>query len=306
MVVAKSIAGGLPLSGVLGRAEIMDAPGDSAIGGTYVGNPVAQAAALAVLDVIEEEGLVARASVDRRRDAGAHARLAGALPAGGRRPRPRRDARHRARPGSRDEGAGPRARDRGRGAGDGARPAAAQGGAPRATASACSSRSSSRTRSSTRRSTCGKGRSRQPPAVCPCGSEDETQGRSAAQGPALRGLLDRRATPDRRDRRRARASAKGRSSRGRAAPAARCSSCSRDGEGGAERRADQHARAGRLPRARERSCSGSLGTRRSRATSPLRALVISDGNFKQLLGEDRHLDKVHETLAARTPPDESD
>jgi len=40
----------------------MDAPGDSAIGGTYVGNPVAQAAALAVLDVFEEEGLTARAS----------------------------------------------------------------------------------------------------------------------------------------------------------------------------------------------------------------------------------------------------
>ena len=40
----------------------MDAPGDSAIGGTYVGNPVAQAAALAVLDVIEEEGLVERAA----------------------------------------------------------------------------------------------------------------------------------------------------------------------------------------------------------------------------------------------------
>jgi 4-aminobutyrate aminotransferase / (S)-3-amino-2-methylpropionate transaminase / 5-aminovalerate transaminase len=62
MCVAKSIAGGLPLSGVLGRAEIMDAPGDSAIGGTYVGNPVAQAAALAVLDVFEEDGLVERAA----------------------------------------------------------------------------------------------------------------------------------------------------------------------------------------------------------------------------------------------------
>jgi len=62
MCLAKSIAGGLPLSGVLGRAEIMDAPGDSAIGGTYVGNPVAQAAALAVLDVFEEEGLVDRAA----------------------------------------------------------------------------------------------------------------------------------------------------------------------------------------------------------------------------------------------------
>jgi 4-aminobutyrate aminotransferase / (S)-3-amino-2-methylpropionate transaminase / 5-aminovalerate transaminase len=58
--VAKSIANGLPLSGVLGRAEIMDAPAVGAVGGTYVGNPVAQAAALAVLDVIEEEGLVER------------------------------------------------------------------------------------------------------------------------------------------------------------------------------------------------------------------------------------------------------
>ena len=62
MTIAKSIAGGLPLSGVIGRAEIMDAPGDSAIGGTYVGNPVAQAAALAALDVFEEEGLVERAA----------------------------------------------------------------------------------------------------------------------------------------------------------------------------------------------------------------------------------------------------
>ena len=62
ITVAKSIAGGLPLSGVIGKAEIMDAPGDSAIGGTYVGNPVAQAAALAVLDVIEEEGLCDRAA----------------------------------------------------------------------------------------------------------------------------------------------------------------------------------------------------------------------------------------------------
>jgi 4-aminobutyrate aminotransferase/(S)-3-amino-2-methylpropionate transaminase len=62
MCVAKSIAAGLPLSGVIGRAEIMDAPGDSAIGGTYVGNPVAQAAALAVLDVFEDEGLLGAAN----------------------------------------------------------------------------------------------------------------------------------------------------------------------------------------------------------------------------------------------------
>jgi 4-aminobutyrate aminotransferase / (S)-3-amino-2-methylpropionate transaminase / 5-aminovalerate transaminase len=62
ITIAKSVAAGLPLSGVLGRAEIMDAPGASAVGGTYVGNPVAQAAAIAVLDVIDEEGLVERAA----------------------------------------------------------------------------------------------------------------------------------------------------------------------------------------------------------------------------------------------------
>jgi 4-aminobutyrate aminotransferase / (S)-3-amino-2-methylpropionate transaminase / 5-aminovalerate transaminase len=60
VTVAKSIAAGLPLSGVVGRAPIMDAPGDGAIGGTYVGNPVAIAAAHAVLDVIEEERLAER------------------------------------------------------------------------------------------------------------------------------------------------------------------------------------------------------------------------------------------------------
>src|SRR5881392_4138456 len=62
VTLAKSIAMGLPLSAVIGKAEIMDAPGDSAIGGTYVGNPVAQAAAVAVLDVFEEEDLTARAA----------------------------------------------------------------------------------------------------------------------------------------------------------------------------------------------------------------------------------------------------
>jgi 4-aminobutyrate aminotransferase/(S)-3-amino-2-methylpropionate transaminase len=62
ITVAKSIAMGLPLSGVLGRAEIMDAPLPGGVGGTYVGNPVAIAAALAVLDVIDEEGLVERSA----------------------------------------------------------------------------------------------------------------------------------------------------------------------------------------------------------------------------------------------------
>jgi 4-aminobutyrate aminotransferase / (S)-3-amino-2-methylpropionate transaminase / 5-aminovalerate transaminase len=61
MTVAKSIAGGLPLSGVVGRAEIMDGAHKGAIGGTYIGNPVALAAAAAVLDVFEEEQLVERA-----------------------------------------------------------------------------------------------------------------------------------------------------------------------------------------------------------------------------------------------------
>jgi 4-aminobutyrate aminotransferase / (S)-3-amino-2-methylpropionate transaminase / 5-aminovalerate transaminase len=60
MTVAKSIAGGLPLSGVVGKAEIMDSLWDGAVGGTYVGNPVALAAAVAVLDVFEEEGLLER------------------------------------------------------------------------------------------------------------------------------------------------------------------------------------------------------------------------------------------------------
>jgi 4-aminobutyrate aminotransferase/(S)-3-amino-2-methylpropionate transaminase len=61
LTLAKSIAGGLPLSAVVGKAEIMDSLWDNAVGGTYVGNPVALAAAVAVLDVFEEEGLVERA-----------------------------------------------------------------------------------------------------------------------------------------------------------------------------------------------------------------------------------------------------
>ncbi len=62
MAVAKSIAAGLPLSAVVGKAEIMDAPPDSSVGGTYVGNPVAQAAALAVLDAMADEDIPGRAA----------------------------------------------------------------------------------------------------------------------------------------------------------------------------------------------------------------------------------------------------
>lgn len=61
ITVAKSLAGGLPLSGVIGKAEAMDAPPPGSIGGTYVGNPLAVESALAVLDVIEEEELLKRA-----------------------------------------------------------------------------------------------------------------------------------------------------------------------------------------------------------------------------------------------------
>jgi 4-aminobutyrate aminotransferase / (S)-3-amino-2-methylpropionate transaminase / 5-aminovalerate transaminase len=61
VVLAKALGSGYPLSAVVGRREVMDAPGPSAIGGTYVGNPVACAAAIAVLKVIEEEGLLERA-----------------------------------------------------------------------------------------------------------------------------------------------------------------------------------------------------------------------------------------------------
>lgn len=61
IVTAKGIAGGLPLSAVTGRAEIMDAPHAGGLGGTYGGNPIACAAALAVIDTIEREGLLARA-----------------------------------------------------------------------------------------------------------------------------------------------------------------------------------------------------------------------------------------------------
>jgi 4-aminobutyrate aminotransferase/(S)-3-amino-2-methylpropionate transaminase len=63
LIVAKSIAGGLPLSGVVGRASIMDDPHAGAIGGTFIGNPVALAAAAAVLDVFEEEGLAERSGL---------------------------------------------------------------------------------------------------------------------------------------------------------------------------------------------------------------------------------------------------
>ena len=62
IVTAKSLGGGLPLAAVTGRAEIMDAPGPGGLGGTFAGNPLSCAAALAVLDLFERENLLERAN----------------------------------------------------------------------------------------------------------------------------------------------------------------------------------------------------------------------------------------------------
>ncbi len=62
MTIAKSLGGGMPISGVVGRAEVMDGPAPGGLGGTYAGNALSVAAALAVLDVIEEEKLCERSA----------------------------------------------------------------------------------------------------------------------------------------------------------------------------------------------------------------------------------------------------
>jgi 4-aminobutyrate aminotransferase/(S)-3-amino-2-methylpropionate transaminase len=67
ITMAKSMAGGYPISGVVGRAEVMDAPAAGGLGGTYAGSPIACAAALAVLDVFEKENLL-----ERSRQLGSH------------------------------------------------------------------------------------------------------------------------------------------------------------------------------------------------------------------------------------------
>lgn len=71
ITTAKGMAGGYPIAGVVGKADIMDAPGPGGLGGTYAGSPVGCAAALAVIDVIKEEKLVERANhIGRKFDAG--------------------------------------------------------------------------------------------------------------------------------------------------------------------------------------------------------------------------------------------
>ena len=71
ITMAKSMAGGFPISAVIGKASLMDAPGPGGLGGTYAGSPLACAAALAVLDVFEEEKLLERSqSIGARLKAG--------------------------------------------------------------------------------------------------------------------------------------------------------------------------------------------------------------------------------------------
>lgn len=81
MTMAKSLAGGMPLSGVCGRAELMDAPIPGALGGTYAGNPLALAAALAVMDIIDAENLIERANTTGQKLRATLADLAASTPA---------------------------------------------------------------------------------------------------------------------------------------------------------------------------------------------------------------------------------
>jgi 4-aminobutyrate aminotransferase / (S)-3-amino-2-methylpropionate transaminase / 5-aminovalerate transaminase len=67
ITMAKSLGGGMPIAGVTGRAEIMDAPGAGALGGTYCGHPLSCAAALAAIETIEKDGLLARSTAIGKR-----------------------------------------------------------------------------------------------------------------------------------------------------------------------------------------------------------------------------------------------
>jgi 4-aminobutyrate aminotransferase/(S)-3-amino-2-methylpropionate transaminase len=67
ITMAKSLGGGMPIAAVTGRAEIMDAPGVGSLGGTYCGHPLSCAAALAAIETIEKEGLLARSTAIGKR-----------------------------------------------------------------------------------------------------------------------------------------------------------------------------------------------------------------------------------------------
>src|SRR6185436_2256656 len=76
IATAKSLAGGFPISGVVGRADVMDAPGPGGLGGTYAGSPIGCAAALAVLKVFEDERLLERSKAMGKRLMGGLRRIA--------------------------------------------------------------------------------------------------------------------------------------------------------------------------------------------------------------------------------------
>ncbi len=67
IITAKSLGGGLPLAAVTGRADIMDAPGPGGLGSTFAGNPASCAAALATIELLEKEGLLARSTAIGKR-----------------------------------------------------------------------------------------------------------------------------------------------------------------------------------------------------------------------------------------------
>ena len=108
VTMAKGLAGGLPLAAITGRADVMDASNPGGLGGTYAGNPVACAAAHAVLDAIDEENLCERANAIGKiildRCNAAASPLQPELRR--RRARPRRHVRHRAGEGCCERGAG--------------------------------------------------------------------------------------------------------------------------------------------------------------------------------------------------------
>jgi 4-aminobutyrate aminotransferase/(S)-3-amino-2-methylpropionate transaminase len=83
VVTAKSLGGGLPISAVTGRAEVMDSAQPGGLGGTFVGNPVACAAALAAIEVMERDGLAARATAIGERVGARFAQFQESLPAVG-------------------------------------------------------------------------------------------------------------------------------------------------------------------------------------------------------------------------------
>ena len=106
ITTAKSLGGGLPLAGITGRAEIMDAPQPGGLGSTFAGNPLSCAAALAALETIEKDGLLARSTAIGKRFEERAQRLAEEMATDRRRSRAGRHVRDRTGARSRNQAAG--------------------------------------------------------------------------------------------------------------------------------------------------------------------------------------------------------